>query len=407
MVDDENAVSSSDTITISDEMKLKNRKKRIKTMSILVVLIILIALLVGAIWWIFYRNYESTDDSYVGGNIVVVSARQEGSVVGYRSDDTDYVEQGELLVQLDPADYLALFEKQKAKLALATRQVLKLYEDVQQKKANVLVEESKYSKAKLDLENRNGLVETEAISLEDYQHIQSDYDVAKASVELAKHELEAAQASLGTTSLLDHPTIEEAKVDFIIAYIALQRTKVYAPVSGFIAKRNVQLGQSVKAGVPLMNIVPLDNLWVDANFKETQVRDVRIGQPVKLTSDMYGKDVVFHGKVAGFIPGSGSVFSLLPPQNTTGNWIKIVQRVPVRIYLDPEEVKKHTLFLGLSFYTTIDISDKSGVAIMSKPIQISAKTNVFDINLEPAYELINKIVESNLQFESTDEITNE
>jgi len=372
-------------------------KKRNRIITISLIIFLLISIAVFAIWWLFYREYESTDDAYVVGNIVVLSSRQDGSVLSYHGEDADYVEMGELLVQLDPTDYLAHFEQKKTSLALATRQVLNLFEDVQQKKANVLLEEAKYNRANLNMTNRTDLVQTEAIAKEDFQHAEADFKIATASLELARHQLEAAEASLGTTPLQDHPTIQNAKIELFVSYIALQRCTIVAPVSGFIAKRNVQVGQTIKAGGPLMNIVPLDAIWAEANFKETQLENIRIGQPVILTADIYGNSVIYHGKVGGLLPGSGSVFSLLPAQNATGNWIKIVQRVPVRILLDPEEVKKQPLVLGLTLYASINITNTDGRVLAGKITSRTTRTSIYQHNMQPINEIAEQIIDDNLK----------
>lgn len=259
----------------------------------------------------------------------------------------------------------------------------------------MLVEQTKLAKSELDYLNRDALIAFEAIPREDYEHAKSQFEVSKAAVQLAQHQLESAEGAV-TKVLEEDPNIEVAKMEFLAAYLQLQRCKIVSPVSGYIAKRNVQVGQNVKAGAPLMNIVPLDNIWVEANYKETQLENVRIGQPVKLTSDMYGSDVVFDGVVEGFIPGSGSVFSLLPPQNTTGNWIKIVQRVPVRIKLVPEQIKRYNLLLGLSMYAKINVEDKSGTKFLDKSIPVLVKTDIYDVDVKPAYKMMEDIVKSNL-----------
>lgn len=372
-----------------------NHKKQIKILFRLIVGVLLIAVTAAIIWWMFFRNFVSTDDAYVTGNIVVLSSRQDGSVVAYYGEDASYVDEGQLLVQLDPTDCLGNLNEKKAKLALAARNVMSSYQTVQERKANLLVEKTKLAKSELDYLNRDALVASDAIPKEDYEHAKSQFEVSKAAVQLAQHQLDSAETAVANI-LEEDANIEVAKMEFLIAYLHLQRCKIVSPVSGYIAKRNVQVGQNVKAGAPLMNIVPLNNIWIEANFKETQLEDVRLGQPVQLTSDIYGSDVVFDGVVEGFIPGSGSVFSLLPPQNTTGNWIKIVQRVPVRIKLVPEQIQKHNLVLGLSMYAKINVTDKSGMRFPNKSIPTTVKTDIYDLELKPAYALMEEIVKSNL-----------
>ncbi len=378
------------------DAQLKKTKKRNFILICMLILLTGAAIWWCVTWWLVYRNYESTDDAYIGGNMVVLSSRQDGSVIAIHVDDTVYVKQGDVLVQLDSADYLENFNQKKDSLALAARHVVGLDEDVQQQKANVLLQEAKHERAALDASSRGALVDSEAIAVEDFQHATADLQIAKASLELARHQLKAAQAALGSTELAEHPMIENAKSELKVAYLRWQRCTIKAPVTGYIAKRNVQLGQTVGAGTSLMAIVPLDAIWVDANFKETQLEKIRIGQPVQLRADIYGSAVVFNAKVAGLIPGSGSVFSLLPPQNASGNWIKIVQRVPVRIYLDQEEMKKYPLVLGLTVYTTIDISDTTGLMLADKPIEQLTRTDVFEIDMHPVETIISEILKANL-----------
>lgn len=375
----------------------RNNAKRNRVVGYILLFFVIAALIAFVIWWEIFRNHESTDDAYVGGNMVIVSARQDGSAIAYYADDTDYVEMGRLLVELDPTDYLLNFEQKKITLELAARQVRDLFEDVQQKESEVRSRKATLNRSLLDYKNRHALVGSEAISKEDYQHSDADLNVAQALLDLATHQLEGARARLGTTSLPNHPLIEQAKNDAREAYLGLKRCSIFAPVSGFVAKRNVQAGQSIKSTTPLLAIIPLDDVWVDANFRETQLEDIRIGQPVEITADMYGSGVVFNGIVGGIQGGSGSVFSLLPPQNATGNWIKIVQRVPVRIFLDREQIKKHPLFLGISVFAKITVEDTSGPVLGTKtPAKAFMQTDVFDISFDELEPVLDGIVADNL-----------
>lgn len=373
-----------------------NQHKRRRVISIMLLLLVLAAVACLLIWRIYYRGWETTEDAYVGGDIVVLASRQDGCVIAYYGHNAAYVEEGAVLVQLDPIDSLTMVEQKKASLALAARDVRGLYEDVRQKMANVQLESAKLEKALQDATARSNLVGFEAIPQEDFLHAEADLKTAQASVEVAKHQLDYAESLLGSTSLELHPTILKAKSELIIAYLQLQRCTIKAPVTGFVANRNVQLGQSVHAGTSLLEIIPLSNVWVDANFKENQLYNIRIGQKVNLTTEMYGSDVVFKGTVNGLIPGTGSVFSLLPAQNATGNWIKIIQRVPVRIYLDPEQLKKYPLVLGLTVNTSIDIQDTSGLRLPDKPLKHAVKTSIFDDNLESVEKIMDLIVKENL-----------
>lgn len=383
-----------------DNQTSPNHVKRHRIMWGLIILLILAGIAAAIIWSIFYRNYQTTEDAYVGGNILVLSSRQDGSVTSCYVESADFVREGEILVALDPTDYLGNVELKKAALAKAARNVGTLYEDVEQKKASVKLEQAKYNRATLNYENRKPLKETEAIPQEEIENAEADFKVQKASLEFALSQLESSKVALGQTKLKEHPDIQKAKVELIDALIALSRCTIRAPSSGYIANKNVQIGQTIKAGTPLLNIVPLSPLWVDANFKETQLENIRVGQPVTLISDIYGQELIFHGRIEGLLPGSGSTFSLLPTQNATGNWIKIVQRVGVRISLDPEQIKKYPLVLGLSMTVSVDISDTTGVPLSQKPLQQFANTKIFDLNVAEYHPMIDQIINDNLQIHS-------
>lgn len=377
-----------------------NHVKRKRLMGLVVSLLLFCALAAGVMWWHFYKDFEITDDAYVTGDIIVLSSRQEGSVISCHAISTDFAREGDVLVALDPTDYRGRLDQKKAALAQASRRVRTLYEEVKQKRANVKLERAKYERAHLNLKNRQALLATEAIAIEEIENAEADLNVQSAGLELAIHQLGSAEASLGNASLRKHPDIENARTEVIETYLALSRCCIKAPVSGYIANKNVQVGQSIREGTPLMNIVPLHSLWVEANFKETQLQTIRIGQPVDLHAEMYGRNVIYHGKVEGILPGSGSTFSLLPTQNATGNWIKIVQRVPVRISLIPEEVKQAPLVLGLTMSVSVDISDPTGLQMAEKPLQQTAKTHVCEVNLDEIHAIMDRIIDENLQLPS-------
>lgn len=357
----------------------------------------LCALTAFLIWYEVFRGHETTDDAYIGGNMVYLTSRQEGTVIAFLADDTDLVEKGQLLASLDPTDNLVLFEQRKAALQLAARQVSQMDQAVRQGEADLLIKKAMLGRAWVDYNNRVGLVESEAIPREDFEHARAALKEAKAAVELSRHQLASAKAALGTTPLAEHPTIAKAKADAVEAYLSLTRCSIFAPARGYVAKRTVQVGQSIKSTTPLLAIIPLDAVWVDANYKETQLSGIRIGQKVDVTADIYGSDVLYHGTVVGIQGGSGSVFSLLPPQNASGNWIKIVQRVPVRISLDPEEVRKNPLFLGLSVYTKIYIDETTGPMIAEAPRkEVVMSTDIYDTPIDKVAAMFDELVAANL-----------
>jgi membrane fusion protein, multidrug efflux system len=309
----------------------------------------------GAYWAQVLRYDQSTDDAYVGGNVVQITPQISGTVIAIGADDTQFVKAGQPLVRLDPADARVALDQAEAQLARNVRDVRNLYATSSQLAAAVQMRQTELTGAQSDLTRRQHLGATGAISGEELQHSADAVKTARAELVAAEQQLAANRARVDGTTLSDHPQVRDAAAAVRNAYLTLERTELNAPVAGFVARRNVQLGQRVSPGAPLMAVVPLDQVWVDANFKEPQLAHMRIGQSVKLTADLYGRRVVYHGTVAGFGAGTGAAFSLLPAQNATGNWIKIVQRVPVRIALDPREIAVHPLQIGLSMKADVDV----------------------------------------------------
>ena len=343
--------------------------------------VVLIGLAWGAYEWFVSSHFEATDNAYVQGNVIQITPQIGGTVTAILADDTDFVKAGQPLVQLDPADAKVALDQAEANLAQAVRQVRTLYANNSTLGAQITLRESDIAKAQTeiaratdDLNRRQSLVGNGAVSKEELQHAQSQlanaqnaYTSAKAGVAAAQEQLASNQAMTAGTSIESHPSVMAAAAKVREAYLALHRTALPAPVDGFVAKRTVQLGQRVAAGAPLMSVIPLSELWVDANFKEVQLRNIRIGQPVHLTADLYGRKVEYKGTVAGLGAGTGAAFALLPAQNATGNWIKVVQRVPVRVALDAAQLAQSPLRVGLSMEATVDVSDQSGKALADAP----------------------------------------
>ncbi|HYP65057.1 MAG TPA: efflux RND transporter periplasmic adaptor subunit [Steroidobacteraceae bacterium] len=309
----------------------------------------------GTYWAQVLRYRQSTDDAYVGGNVVQITPQISGTVVAIGADDTQFVKAGQPLVRLDPADAHVALDQAEAQLARTVRDVRNLYATSSQLAATVQMRQTELAAARSDLARRQQLVVTGAISGEELQHAVDAVKTAQAQLIAAGQQLAGNRARVDGTTLEDHPQVRDAAAAVRNAYLTLERTELEAPVAGFVARRNVQLGQRVSPGAALMAVVPLDQVWVDANFKEPQLAHMRIGQPVQVTADLYGGHVVYHGTVAGFGAGTGAAFSLLPAQNATGNWIKIVQRVPVRIALDPREIAANPLQIGLSMKAEVDV----------------------------------------------------
>ncbi len=331
---------------------------------------LLLSLLVGlflaagigyAVYWALVARYvESTDDAYVGGNLVQITPQVSGTVLAIGADDTDYVKAGQTLVELDQADSRVALEQAEAALARSVRQVRNLMATTGEIEANVALREAELARTREDLARRAPLAQTGALPAEELQHARDAVISSQAALEAARQQLAAHRALVDRTTVTTHPDVQSAAARLREAYLAYARTALPAPVSGIVAKRSVQVGQRVGPGTPLMAVIPLDQVWVDANFKEGQLLNLRPGQPVKLYADIYGSKVEFHGRVAGFGAGTGSAFALLPPQNATGNWIKVVQRVPVRIALDAAELAQHPLQLGLSMQVEVDTHQRSG-----------------------------------------------
>ncbi|OON62830.1 HlyD family secretion protein [Massilia sp. KIM] len=309
-------------------------------------------------------NTEFTEDAYVEGNLVQVTPQVAGTVTRIGADNTDFVRAGEVLVQLNELDARLALDRAEAGLARAARGVRAQFANVGQMRATVAQRESDLARAESDLGRRRELADSGAIAGEELRHAQDAVAAARAALAAARQQASASHALVDGATVENHPEVAAAVAQVRDAAVSLQRTALAAPVGGIVARRNVQLGQRVAPGAPLMAIVPLDQMWVTANLKETQLHDVRIGQPVTVTADAYGRKVTFHGRVAGQEAGTGSAFAQVPAQNATGNWIKVVQRVPVRIALDPREVARNPLRLGLSMKVEIDTSRRDGPTLM-------------------------------------------
>lgn len=376
-----------------------NNKKR-NWVIFKIILVILLLSLVSFFYWFFVLQFEeSTDDAYVDGNAVILMSPQEGIVTSIYTDNTQYVEQGQLLIELDSTNYQLAFDKACVDLALAARQVKQLIKEVEQHQATVALRQAEVKRTTQDYENRAALRNTQAISKEDLTHAEADLSVAQANLNLARHQLEASEASLGAPPYTQQPLILNAAIALHQSFVQLKRCKVLAPLSGLVAQRTIQVGEFVTSTKALLSIIPVEPLWINANFKETQLKGIRIGQPVKIKTDLYGSTFIFKGKVEGIVSGTGSVFSLIPPQNATGNWIKIVQRVPVRIQIDQKDLEAHPLFLGLSNNVTVDITDQTGLRLADFPLSFPRfQTPVFTIDRTEINELIHHIIKQNLDF---------
>ena len=358
-------------------------------------------ILIGFLWWAYWyfhaRFYQDTDDAYVAGDLVNVMSQVSGTVISIGADETDFVEAGQELVRLDSSDAEIALRDSEARLARAVRQTRTVFANRDQLQAVVAQRRADLRKAQSDLDRRKDLTRTGAVSAEEVSHAQDALSAARDGLVAAEKNLAASAALTGQTGVPDNPDVQAAATDVERSYLAMRRTRIHAPMSGYVAKRAVQLGERVApGGQPLLSIVPLERLRIEANFKEVQLSQMRIGQPVRIIADLYGGGVEYHGTVAGLGLGTGAAFALLPAQNATGNWIKVVQRVPVRIVLDPKELTAHPLRVGLSTKAQVDVRDVSGAILAQAPRQTPVlATSTYDIDREEIHARIAHIIEEN------------
>ena len=375
----------------------KDKRKRTRALLIALIVLVLVALAWFLLWLFVFSTRETTDNAYVGGNQVGISAQVPGIVIGVYADDTQRVNAGQVLVRLDPTDADVSLRKASSSLAEAVRQVRQQTQSSASADAGLAARRLDLKRAQDDLKRRLPLLAEKAVAPEEVQHARDAVDSAQSALESAQRQADAARALVDGSDIENNPSVLQARASFRQAWIASQRNAILAPIDGYVAQRSVQVGNSVQPGQQLMTVVPLHDLWVDANFKESQLRHVRIGQPAKIEADIYGGGVEYHGKVIGLGAGTGSAFSLLPAQNATGNWIKVVQRVPVRIALDPNDLDKHPLRIGLSTAVTVNITDDKGDVLAKSPSDKPvAQTNVYDDVAAKADAAADAIVRDNL-----------
>ena len=382
----------------SDTQNSSNNKsqQRKKGLSIFILLLLLISIGSAAYWYFFIKGFEETEDAYVSGNQVMVSAQVAGNISKINVDNMDPVQAGDVLLELDDTNAKLSFEQAKSNLANAVRQVSQLNYTVKQLKSAVRANEITLAQAQGNLNRRVQLVKDGAIDKESFQHAKEAVELAKANLTTSQNQLGANQALLLDGPLSEQPQIQSAISNLKQAWLNLERTKIRSPIKGYVARRNAQVGQAVSVGGALMAVVTTNQMWLDANFKETQLTHMRIGQPVKIHFDLYGKDKTFDGKVVGIEMGTGSAFSLLPTQNSTGNWIKVVQRVPVRIQLDPQQLAENPLRIGLSATVKVDVSDSQGETLRNQaPTTTLYSTNVLQYDESAVNNLIESIIRDN------------
>ncbi|ATF91293.1 multidrug efflux MFS transporter periplasmic adaptor subunit EmrA [Cedecea neteri] len=387
---------SANAETQAPQQPANKKGKRKSALILLTLLFVIIAVAYGIYWFLVLRHFEETDDAYVAGNQVQIMAQVSGSVTKVWADNTDFVKQGDVLVSLDGADAEQAFEKAKTQLASSVRQTRQLMINSKQYQANIELQKTALAQAQSDLNRRIPLGSANLIGREELQHARDAVTSAQAQLDVAVQQYNANQAMILGTKLEEQPAVQQAATEVRNSWMALQRTKIVSPMTGYVSRRAVQVGAQISPSTPLMAIVPASGLWVDANFKETQLAHMRIGQPATVISDIYGDEVKYTGKVVGLDMGTGSAFSLLPAQNATGNWIKVVQRLPVRIELDAKQIEQHPLRIGLSTLVNVDTSNRDGSVLSSQTRTTPVyESNARELNLAPANQLIDQIIQAN------------
>jgi membrane fusion protein (multidrug efflux system) len=364
-------------------------------------IILAVVAIVVALWGAWHlavtRGHVTTDDAYVNGNLVRLAPQVSGTVVRIETDSTQFVQRGQVLVQLDARDSEVALAQAKANLAQTIRDVAQLFTEEGRDVALVQTQQIQLTQAQQDVDRDRPLIAVHGVAQETLQHEQNAIDSARAGLRQAQATLASTRAAIAGTTPATHPRVLQAEANLRSAWLANARTKVVAPVSGYVVRRAVQLGQQVTPGTEMLAILPVDSMWVDANFKENQLGNLRIGQSADVSVDMYGSRVHFHGRVLGLTPGTGSALAVLPAQNASGNWIKIVQRLPVRIGLDPQELAHRPVFLGLSTSIDIDARDTSGAALSQTPAWPAAfGTDVYTDQDAGADAAISSILAANL-----------
>ena len=385
---------SSDSSKVAEnqnkDQKIK-RKKAIKKISIFLIILTVLGIIYGAYWLLYGRNYVKTDDAYVNGNQNIITSQVGGSVTQIYIEDTQFVEKGQLLAVLDDIDYKIALENAAASLGKAVRAYSNLSSDVAQSEDNVKVKESQLKKAEIDFAMDRASYNAGLISKHQYETSKNNLNIAISSLNQSEKALENAKVQADSSSIYNHPDVQQAIAAYKNAYVNLMRTKIYAPESGNIAKKSVFLGQKISPSQELMTIIDLDNVWVDANLKETQMKDVKPGDEAELISDINGKKYI--GYVQGLSAGTGSSLSLLPAQNATGNWIKIVQRVPVRIIIDKDSLKKNGMIpIGSSMEAIVDIRKETKNILP----YTEKSSNLYSIDENVMNKEIDNIIKANI-----------
>jgi len=369
---------------------------RIKFAKFYIITILTLFVLGFCLWFFVLRFYKYTDDAYVEGNQIIITPLIPSFVKAIHTDDTFLIKKGQLLIELDDTDAKIGLKKAEESFATTVRQVCQLFHEVFALKAEIEVKRALFIKAKQDFDHRKAVVEEGGVSVENYEHAIAALTESIYSLQMSEVLYKKSLAMIQNTSIRNHPMVLNSAAKLVDAWVNLYRCKIYSPVEGLGAQRTIQVGKWVAPGEPLMSVIPLDQIWVNANYKETQLKKMRIGQSVKVTSDLYGRGVVFHGTILGLPGGAGNAFSLLPPQNLSGNWIKIVQKLPVRVGLCQNELKKHPLRIGLSMEATTDVHDSSGEMVPETTLgSPTYETPIYSLEEIGSETLVEKIFTEN------------
>ncbi|WP_447986605.1 HlyD family efflux transporter periplasmic adaptor subunit [Nitrospira sp. Nam74] len=373
-------------------------RHRTRRLGMVALLVVVASLLYGAYWWSYDRFYVRTDNAYVTGNLVPIVAQASGIVTQVLAEETQFVNKGDLLVRLDEHQAYAALGRAKGHLGETVRRITALFIRQRQVEEKLAARVARLDLVRHDIARYQQASPRGAVSKQILQNATDQLRAVEAEVRETQAEYDALTAEVGGTSVMEHPAVELAKHEFIEAHLEYERQQIKAPVSGYVAKRKGQVGDRVKPGAALMTIVPLEHLWVEANLRETELRDVRPGQSATVTVDLHGRKHTYHGTVEGLVPGTGSAFALLPPDNATGNFIHIVERVPVRIALPTEEIRQYPLRPGLSTVTQIDVS-AVGQSVWSSLATASTdeyQTDVYADELTTAGSMAEDIIQANV-----------
>ncbi|WP_116893706.1 HlyD family efflux transporter periplasmic adaptor subunit [Pseudomonas syringae] len=387
--------AAENTSAPAPEQEPKSGKRTFMLIGLAIVVVIL-ALGIWAWYEIYGQWSEETDDAYVNGNVVEITPLVTGTVISIGADDGDLVHEGQVLLKFDPSDAEVSLQSAEANLGKVVRQVRGLYSNVDGMRAQLAAQRAAVQTAQDNYNRRRSLAAGGAISQEELSHARDSLTSAQSALNNIQQQLSTSVALVDDTVVSSHPDVKAAAAQLRQAYLTNARSTLVAPVTGYVAKRTVQLGQRSQPGTATMAVIPLDQLWIDANFKETQLGKMRIGQPVEISSDLYGSDVKYSGTIDSLGAGTGSAFALLPAQNATGNWIKIVQRVPVRVHINPEELAKYPLRIGLSTTVEVNLHDQSGPVLAQQPRKQAAfSTQVYTEQLADADALIARLIHEN------------